>query len=215
MNNEAFLKKAISLSQSFLPKEKNKTACMAQVSGEKESTVRNWLFNNKMPSKGKRLGIADKFGVDDDHLFNEAEFNIPLTKYDEQHEYFLVPVLKLEELYGVTEKVPLPVQQRNVINLSKNILNHIQDYRKTYCFQAERISFEPFISTTDILFVNTTAMVKQGQFCLHLGRVIQIVKLVDRNNAILNDGNEITIKDDEHLFPILLTLSPGYVNYAD
>ncbi|MCL1078028.1 hypothetical protein D5R81_08430 [Parashewanella spongiae] len=214
MSNYDFHIKAVAIAKKLAPEIQSKQVGVAKVSGEKETTVRNWLFNYKMPSRGRRLSVADKFGVDNDYLFGNASYSLPITKYDESLNCYLVPELSLSQLPCLQGIDPLPVQGRLTINFSPQLVQHIRQIEKTYSVVSSGLDFEPSISASDTLYFNVTANKIKGYFCILVGNEPQIVRYEDDHHLTTNNGDVVKLKNNETLLPIIVTQSSTYVTHV-
>ncbi|WP_146152198.1 helix-turn-helix domain-containing protein, partial [Photobacterium phosphoreum] len=163
-----FAKRVTELAKMLLPESKNKQVSLAELTGEKESTVRNWLFNDKKPSASKRLRISDSLGVSICYLFNDGDFSYPVTVYDKNTDSYSVPEIDEINLFQRFTKnnYPVVVYNRNNVNISCNITNNVERIDETYCFKSNSLEFNPFISKGDIVFINLTANKINGLFTI-------------------------------------------------
>lgn len=198
------------------PDVRNKEKLLAVMSGEKESTVKNWIFHNKLPATSKRLQIADKFGVTESSLFGDTdEYQIPIAVFNEKLSCFLIPQIDEGSLARYTASMPpvkvnarLPLRAQAVVN--QDIISPEQ----TFCFETLQLIYPPFITQGNIVFVNITARRKNNIFCVHkAGDKLQIVHLRCSNGVSLvfnSNGKQISLGSNAVLFPIILTLSRSY-----
>ena len=214
MSEHNFRTKALAIANKLLPDFQNKEDSMVKISGEKKSTIKNWLYANKRPPMGKRLMIADRFGVDVDYLFSNAPYSIPITQFDESLKCYLVPTLSLSQLPCLESIEPLPISERTIISLSAELLSHLEQVEKTYCLVSSGIDYEPFISASDTLFFNSTAKQFKGNFCILINDETQIVRLQEDGTLISSSGNIVNLVKSDTLLPIIITMSSSYVSYA-
>jgi hypothetical protein len=211
--NTSFIKKALELSEKLRPEIKSKEKRLAAISGEKESTVKNWLFHNKLPVSSKRLSLSDKFGVSETYLFSESsETNIPLAVNNKELSCYLVPQIEeinLSKLF--LKSSPLVILDRIPLKINKFVDDDIMDPNSLYCFEAFKINFPPFITTTDIVFINPTAPFKNNTFCLYRATAcIEIVQVhASNNNYVMytKKGEKLLTDNKCCIIPILLTIS--------
>ncbi len=211
-----FIRKALEISELILPDIKSKEKRLAMISGEKESTVKNWIFHNKIPSPAKRLHISDNFGLSEISLFdNTNENSIPIAVYNEELLCYLVPQIEESSLDKLSVAQP-PLVISGRIPLKSQILlkDEIVSPHMTYCLEVIHLSFPPFITTNDIIFINHTASKKNDIFCVYKKEdKIQIVKLqnISGNYIMYNkDGEKIRKEKNAFIAPIILTLSKSY-----
>ncbi|MBM7074443.1 hypothetical protein JQC92_20865 [Shewanella sp. 202IG2-18] len=214
MSEHNFRTKALAIANQLLPDIQNKEDSVVQISGEKKSTIKNWLYANKRPPMGKRLMIADKFGVDVDYLFSDSPYSIPITQFDESLKCYLVPRLALSQLTCLEQTEPMPVAERTIISLSPELLEHLESYQKTYCLVASGIHYEPFITAADTLFFNSTAKHFKSNFCILVSDETQIVRMQQDGAIVSKDGDIIQPRKSDTLLPIIITMSSSYVTYA-
>ncbi len=214
MSNHDFHIKAIGIAKKLKPDLQSKEESITFISGEKKSTIRNWLYSNKMPPKGKRLSIADRFGVDIDYLFGDAPYNLPITQYEPEQKYYLVPQLALSQLPCLEHFDPMPISGRIIISLNPDLTKHLKQVEKTYCVVSSGIDFEPFISASDTLFFNASAKPIKGNFCILVGGNSCIVRIQQDGSIVSNNGDTIKFLDSHTLLPIIITMSSKYVNQA-
>ncbi|RYV04135.1 hypothetical protein SOPP22_01670 [Shewanella sp. OPT22] len=214
MSDYDFKTKAITIAHKLLPELQNKEDSITEISGEKKSTIKNWLYANKRPPMGKRLTIADRFGVDANYLFEDAVFNLPITQFDESLKCYLVPKLALSQLTCLEQTEPMPVAERTIISLSPELLEHLESYQKTYCLVASGIHYEPFITAGDTLFFNSTAKHFKSNFCILVSDETQIVRMQQDGAIVSKDGDIIQPRKSDTLLPIIITMSSSYVTYA-
>ncbi len=214
MSNLDFQTKAVAIAKKLKPDVHSKEESVTVISGEKKSTIKNWLYSNKMPPKGKRLSIADKFGVDVDYLFEDAPYNLPVTQFDSSLRCYLVPVLTLSQLPYLTCSEPLPISGRTIISLSDELQKRLNDVEKTYCLVGSGIDYEPIISGGDTIFINVSANVVKGHFCVLVGDDTRIVRVQKDGFLVTNNGETVKLTDNEKLLPIIVTMSSSYVKHA-
>ncbi len=214
MTNKDFHIRAVQLAKILRPDVHNKEISVAEISGEKQSTVRNWLFSSKVPARGKRLTIADKFGVDIGYLFEAAVFNVPLTQFDESLNCYLVPKLSLKQLPCLFLAEPVPIEGRTVISLSDSMKKYLTDIGQTYCLVSSQLNFTPVISADDTLFINLSAKPLHGNFFIHLGKKVQIVML-EKSGVITAENGSVVIRDSkDQLLPIIIIMTTSYVKHV-
>ncbi|ELQ9312402.1 hypothetical protein R3D73_005460 [Serratia marcescens] len=211
-----FIKKALEISELILPDIKSKEKRLAMISGEKESTVKNWIFRNKIPSSAKRLHISDNFGLSERSLFdNTHEKSIPIAVYNEELRCYLVPQIEEASLDKLSVAQP-PLVISGRIPLKSQILlkDEIASPNMTYCLEVIHLSFPPFITANDIIFINHTASKKNNVFCVYKKEDnVQIVKLQNiSGNYIMYNKNGEKVRKGKNTFiaPIVLTLSESY-----
>ena len=214
MSEPDFRTKVIAIAKQLQPEAPNKEESITEISGEKKSTIRNWLYSQKKPPMGKRLTIADKFGVDVAYLFEDAPFNLPITRYEPEHNYYLVPQLTLSQVYCLDKVTPMPIQGRTVISLRPELTVNIEQVEKTYCVIGSGIDYEPFISASDTIFFNGTAKIIRGNFYILVSRNIQIVRMEQDGRLISNQGDQIKPMQTDKILPIIITMSSSYVTHA-
>ena len=215
MTKQNFATKVLAISRRLQPDIVSKEKVIAAVSGEKPSTVRNWLFADKLPPKGKRLKLSDRFGVDVDYLFNNKKFNLPLTQYDSLLGCYLVPELKLSQLHCLQSEELLPIKNRVIISLHSDLVDNLKDVKQTYCIVSSGIDFEPFISAEDTLFINSTAKVIKCNFFLHVTSSVQIVQLEEDGTLKNKKGKPVVRLENEPLIPIIITMTTSYITRAN
>ncbi|WP_235424053.1 hypothetical protein [Citrobacter koseri] len=209
-----FINKLLILSEALRPGVRSKENRVAEITGEKPSAVRNWLFNQNIPPDKKKLRIADRLGVSKEFLFdNEKEtVEAPIAVYDPSINAFLIPMVSESNLHLALENLQTPVDERLVLSVTKSIQDGISDIEKTYSVIVENISFPPFIVAGDTLIFNQTSLKKDGGFCLYINKPsMEIVTFNDNDDEestiIDSIGNVRKINRDALLVPILLTIS--------
>lgn len=217
MSNESnFIKKAMELARAIYPDVRNKEKLLAVMSGEKESTVKNWLFHNKLPASSKRLQIADKFGVTESSLFGDTnEYQVPVAVFNEALSSFLIPQIDEDSLARYTASTPpVKVNARLPLRAQAVVTQDIISPEQTFCFETLHLVYPPFITQGNIVFVNITARLKNNIFCIHkAGCKLQIVHIRCSNGVSLifnSAGKQIPLDSRAVLFPIILTLSRSY-----
>ncbi len=210
LTNTLFAERVVTISSQLRPNETNKTVCVAEVSGEKISTVRNWLFNKKAPPKAKKLTIADRLGVDVRYLFESGDFSVPLTQYDEALNCYVIPKVTLEQLSGIFQNKPLPINDRIVTSIDPQLVQELGDVRKTYSVSSNDIHYAPFISKNDTVIFNVSSEAVKGNLCLHISECIQIL-LYDSTGTFVNAQDQnVEIKSKDKVLPIIMTVSSRY-----
>ena len=217
MKKSPFVDKLINLAEQISPTIRNKEKRLSEITGEKESTIKNWLFNNKKPPKTKRLSVSDKLGVSESFLFDESN-NIehPIAIYDKKAQYYLVPKIKELDIVKISDThSPLVVSDRMPIKLKNVVEESVTDISKTYCTELKNIDFSPFILEGSYVFFNATAHKKDGIFCFYYDKSlsIQITKLMMMDSKIsLVTKNASIIKKPclNRILPIILTISTEY-----
>ncbi len=204
----------MSIAKQLKPEIHSKQVSVAAISGEKETTVRNWLFTNKVPPKGKRLRIADKFGVDVNYLFEDGPYSLPITQFEKSLNCYLVPILTLPQLIHLASSNPLPISGRTIISLSSELIQNLTQVEKTYCIVASGIDYEPFISANDTLFVNVAANKIIGNFCILVGENTRIIRLKNDGHWVNSRGDPVELTETAVLLPIIITMSSNYVKHA-
>ena len=211
-----FIKKALEISDLILPEIKSKEKRLAIISGEKESTVKNWIFHKKMPASSKRLHISDNFGLSEESLFDDAHENsIPVAVYNNELHCYLIPQIDESGLKRLSSAQP-PLIISGRIPLKSQILlkDEIAIPNMTYCLETIHLAFPPFITKNDIIFINHTASRKNNIFCIYKTESkTQIVKIQDNSGRSImynKDGKEISEDKDAFVAPIILTLSRSY-----
>ncbi|EKS6646063.1 hypothetical protein QCD58_005008 [Enterobacter hormaechei] len=187
---------------------------MAEITGEKPTAVRNWLFNQNVPPDKKKLRIADRLGVSKEFLFDESRCDIeaPVAVFDSSINAFLIPMLSETELLSALSNQQTPVHERFVLSITESILSGISNIEKTYSVRVENINFPPFIVKGDTLVFNETMTKKDGVFCLYINKLsIEIVafnKNEDEEPTITDSiGNVRRINSQALLVPVLITVS--------
>ncbi|WP_416414342.1 hypothetical protein [Pantoea sp. App145] len=211
-----FIKKALELSELILPEIRSKEKRLALISGEKETTVKNWIFHDKIPVSSKRLHISDSFGVSEQSLFDLSEkHSIPVAVFNRELNCYLIPQIDesgLERLLSATP--PLIATERVPLKLQDFLKDDIAIPHLTYCINVVKLVFPPFILESDIIFINHTASRKGNIFCVYTsGSQVQIVKIKcsDGRFILINkEGCEVRIEENSFVAPVILTLSRGY-----
>ncbi|HGJ5869223.1 MULTISPECIES: hypothetical protein [Arsenophonus] len=215
-NNSKFIKRLINISNQLLPDIKNKEKRISQVSKENESTVKNWLFHNRLPPKKKRITISDNFGVSDEFLFgNDDNLSFPIAIYNSDLDVWLIPKVEIADMKNFNEKQLLCVKSRFALKIEEALKNKLACPEKTYCIEIDQsINFPPFFEENDYIFINQTAIPKNDSFCLYIKEDnIEIVKLKinDYNRELVNKIGRVSFcEDTKHIFPIILTISSDY-----
>ncbi|SMG59152.1 hypothetical protein [Cedecea sp. NFIX57] len=208
-----FVKKALTLSDKLCPDIKSKEKRLSLISGEKISTVKNWLFHNKSPVASKRLMLSDKFGVSEDYLFGDYQHpEIPVAVYNNELTCYLIPQIDEGNLNNlISASTPLVLQDRQPLKLELLLNNEVKSPYLTYCFEAIHLTFPPFISTHDIVFVNSTALYKNNTFCLYKTTTgIELVKIDTSEGAsrvYTKQGTCVAVEGNALIIPVLLILS--------
>lgn len=124
---------------------------------EKETTVRNWLFNGKVPRLPKRLSIADSVGVSIDYLFNDivSVDSVEKPKIYKEEGRYLVPFISEMDVFKVKQNVLLPIKSRIPI-MFPNFDKVVSMYGDNiYATQIKESNFKPYIEDgSTILFTN-------------------------------------------------------------
>ncbi|RLV58117.1 hypothetical protein D5018_19035 [Parashewanella curva] len=210
MSQHDFRTKALAIAEQRLPDLINKEDSLVEISGEKKTTIKNWLYSDKRPPRGKRLTIADRFGVDVSYLFDNAPYSLPLTKFDESLNCYFVPELKLSQITCLSETAPLPISARVTISLPTFILDNMQSVEQTYCVVSSGIDYEPFITATDTIFFNTTAKRIKGNFYILVSSDTSIVRMESDGTLKCNQGKSVSLASNDKIIPIVITLSSGF-----
>jgi phage repressor protein C with HTH and peptisase S24 domain len=216
LDKKDFASRVAYLAEVLMPNVKNKEKRLSEITGEKASTVRNWLFNGKMPVNKNRIIISDKMGVSEEYLFYGGQKSYPLAKYDLESDSYSVPVITEEDILKIADNVKniIVVRSRKIVSLEESLLTSIKEIEKTFCINVEYISFHPFISKGDSLLINTTAKIKNGIFAILITKGdIKIVTINDTDDELFfHDENGIInrIRDSDIIMPILMTISTRY-----
>lgn len=208
-NQPKFINKMIALSEQLLPDIKNKEKRIAKICGENESTVKNWLFHDRTPPAKKRMIIADKFGVSEEFLFGETDIlSIPCALYKSDMDIWLIPRIKQSDIKKLEELCSLYVLERLPLKISKKINQQLVNPENTYCIEIEDIDFPPFLVKNDYVFINNTALKKEGIFCFYLrNHNMEIVRLTnwgDNKEMSTKTGKRINYERNSTIIPIIL-----------
>lgn len=166
---------------------------------EKETTVRNWLFNGKVPRVTKRLDIADAVGVSVDYLFNDSVSvkAIEKPKIYKEDGCYLVPFLSESEVFKVKKNLLLPVVKRIPIMLPSfdKIVAFYGD--NIYATQVCKSNFEPYIENdSTILFTNNLKLEEYKFILLQINQSVEFRRLLksDKGYQLMHfdqSGNEV------------------------
>jgi hypothetical protein len=82
--------------------------------GEKDTTIKNWLFNAKIPRQSKRISIADSLGVSEEYLFDDNIdiYDIRKPELSHSEECYYVPFFDYKNIFNLTKNKIQPVGQR-------------------------------------------------------------------------------------------------------
>lgn len=209
-----FIDKLLFLSEVLRPGMRSKENRVAEITGEKPSAVRNWLFNQNTPPEKKKLRIADRLGVSKEYLFdsNREALEAPRTVYDPSISAFHIPMVHEADLLSALDNSQTPVNERLVISLTESIISGIEKIEKTYSVRVQNINFPPFIVSGDTLIFNETTIKRDGGFCLYIKKPsIEIVEFNENEDDVptITDslGNIRRIHSDAILVPVILTIS--------
>ncbi|RLV58255.1 hypothetical protein D5018_18295 [Parashewanella curva] len=209
MIKSLFAERAVAIAKELCPDIINKVSCVIKVSGEKKTTVANWVFSRKAPPKAKKLTIADRFGVDTSYLFDGDDFSLPITKYIPEHNCYSVPLIEhtqIKVLFEAKSK-PLPVYQRFTTSLLRS---DPLDYEpnRTYCLLATTdIQYPPMILDNNIIIFNLSSVIKRLQYYLCMGETTQLLWLDSQGYYVDSKGSNYNIKASDVLMPVVQVVS--------
>jgi hypothetical protein len=217
-NHEKFINILLELSEKLLPEIRSKEKRLSLISGEKVSTVKNWLFHNKIPVSTKRLTLSDRFGISEESLFsNNQEISIPVSVYSNELKCYVVPQIDETDINKMLHnEPPLPAIDRIPLKLNSLECYGTPGLYNTYCIKVVRLSFPPFISPDDFIFINPSVPYKNNTFCIYKTPTnIEIVKIKTTKNEHVTYnklGNECIANKNSSIIPILFVLSGRYWN---
>lgn len=217
MKKSSFVDRLLILAELINPNTRNKEKKLSEITGEKESTIKNWLFNNKKPPRTKRLSVSDKLGVSEACLFDDSE-NIehPVAIYDDNAKCYLVPKINELDILKINNiDSPLLVSDRMPVKLKDDIEKSVKDISQTYCAELKNIDFPPFILEGSYVFFNATAQKKDGIFCFYYDKSqsVEIAKLMmldSRISLVTKNASIIKKPITNRILPIILTISTEY-----
>lgn len=211
-----FIQKALELSEKLRPEVRSKEKRLSMISGEKESTVKNWLFHNKTPVPSKRLMLSDRFGVSENSLFGEGfSFNIPVSVYNNELDCYMIPQIEECNLEKVLSgEVPLIAIDRIPLKLNKLFCYETVELHRTYCIKVVKLCYPPFVSPNDMIFLNPSAPYKSNIFCVFkTSTSAEIVRVQNESNKhVMYDksGRVLKQRESDLIIPILFILSGSY-----
>lgn len=135
---------------------------------EKETTVRNWLFNGKIPRLPKRLSIADAVGVSIDYLFND---NISIDKIEKPKIHkedgrYLIPFISEEDVFKINQKSLLPIHNRIPI-MFPNFDKMVSMYGDNiYATKINKSNFKPHIEDGSTVLFTDNLKFEEYKFVL-------------------------------------------------
>lgn len=184
---------------------------------EKETTVRNWLFNGKLPRLPKRVQLSDTLGVSVDYLF---ESSIPVDcietpKIFKDEGRYLVPFLPEARIFNVKSKSLIHVLSRIPVmfpDFDKIILTYGDNIFATKLIDCD---FPPYIDRGSIILFTTNIRLEDYKFVLMQvdGKLClrRILRMKNEFKLMYFDksGDEVVenIISEENLLLILISFS--------
>lgn len=183
---------------------KSKAALVTQVSEiteEKDSTARNWLFNAKIPRVPKRLKIADKIGVSEEYLFND---NFPIEGYQKPvaalcEGHLLIPFLQEEEIFDFYANKIFPVLERIPFMLP-NLDKVLQRYgNNIFATKIKKSNFQPHFNDNTTVIFSDLVELEEYKFVLVKGTPLKIKRIIKDGERIIllsyGDNDQEIIED--------------------
>lgn len=207
-----FSSKIIELSSKILPNIKNKEVRIANLTDEKPGTIKNWLFKSALPPEKKKLKVADRMGVSKEYLYSEDSVpEPPVAIYDPEINAFIIPIIFEHNLYDIAMKeAPTLVIERYILSIKDSIKNKIQLIKTTYCFEAKKLTFPPFIFEGDIVVFNKNFS-GNNEFSLFINpKKVEIVRSGETEIGYTNkEGKHIKAWNNSLILPIILIINDG------
>lgn len=145
---------------------------ISDITKEKDTTAKNWLFNGRVPREPKRLAISDAVGTSVDYLFND---NIPLDAISKpeimkQAGCYFVPFLQDKHIFKMKHAGLLPVAQRIPI-MFPELDDFVAQYGKNiYATKIARSNFRPHIDNNATVLCTGNVIPGEYKFVLVRGR---------------------------------------------
>ncbi|MBK2124557.1 hypothetical protein [Fangia hongkongensis] len=81
---------------------------------EKDTTIKNWLFNAKLPRKPKRIQIADALGVSEEYLFDDSidVQDVRAPEIYQSEECYYIPFIQRDNVFSFESNRPQVVERR-------------------------------------------------------------------------------------------------------
>ncbi|MBX9703178.1 MAG: hypothetical protein K2X39_03400, partial [Silvanigrellaceae bacterium] len=189
---------------------------ISNITNEKDSTTKNWLFNGKIPREYKRLSISDALGVSEDYLFND---NIEVTDIKKpeivkREGCYLVPFIEAKDIFYVKNANNFPITKRIPIMLP-SFDKIIDQYGKNiYATKIIDSNFQPYIDHDSMLICSENITLDEYKFLLFEENNFPLIKRVifsqgKKKLLVLREGNE-EIEDiylDQSTLLIILSFS--------
>lgn len=141
---------------------------ISAITHEKESTTKNWLFNNRVPRDPKRLAISDSLGISEDYLFNDsiAINDVKKPEITKKDGCYWIPSLNIDELFKIKTASIFPIKNRIPLMLPffdqivKTYGNNI------YATKIEQSNFQPYIEDNSTLICSDNIQFEEYKFLL-------------------------------------------------
>ncbi len=141
---------------------------VSEVTTEKDTTTKNWLFNGKLPREPKRIVIADAIGTSMRYLFDESVRVKKVTKpeVEKVEGCYLIPLLSEDDIFRIFEKAVFPIKERIPV-MVPNFDKLIKRFGKNiYATKLQNSNFQPYISDDSILICSEKIMLEEYKFIL-------------------------------------------------